>query len=182
MLVDPTGHVGVCFYGGPAAGDADPNDLSTTTQLCLALDEKGLLGKKWDTFNNRAKDVQAAYDFILNVLANAETGEPVVIGGYSWGGGAALELAKMLNEAGDTSEVSDNVLRAINVYAGAQDFPTSDGIENLKGALNVEGSNPVGGEATRFSLMNVERGDLNPRTRDQITRLMQRPWLPLNFR
>ena len=56
------------------------------------------------------------------------------------------------------------------------------GIENLQGALNVEGSNPEGGEATHFSLMNVERGHLNPRTRDQITRLMQRPWLPLNRR
>ena len=224
ILVDPTGHVGVCFYGGPAAGDADPNDLSTTTQLCLALNEEGLLGSEWLTFNNRAKDVKEAYDYILRVLATAKLGEPVVIVGYSWGGGAALELAKMLNEAGDnpvtvdmlvtidpvtnlrdlqptmmgfdildavigtrrspynTSEVSNNVMRAINVYAGAQDFPTSEGIENLKGALNVEGSNPAGGEATHFSLMNVERGDLNPRTRDQITRFMQRPWLPMIFR
>ena len=49
------------------------------------------------------------------------------------------------------------------------------GIENLQGALNVEGSNPEGGEATHFSLMNVERGDLNPRTSDQITGLLQRP-------
>ncbi len=79
----------------------------------------------------------------------------------------------------NTSEVSDNVMRAINVYAGAQDFPTSEGIENLQGALNVEGSNPGGGEATHFSLMNVERGHLNPRTKDQITGLLQRrPWLP----
>ena len=224
VLIDPTGHVGVCFYGGPALGDADPNDMSTTTQLCGALFEKGLLGKAWYKFNNRAEDVQEAYKYILNVLSSAEPGEPVVIVGYSWGGGAALELAKMLNEAGDnpvtvdtlvtidpvtnlrdleptvmgfgildavigtrkspynTSEVSNNVMRAINVYAGAQDFVTSEGIENLQGALNVEGSNPDGGEATHFSLMNVERGDLNPRTRDQITRLMQRPWLPLNFR
>ncbi len=224
ILVDPTGHVGVCFYDGPAAGDADPNDTSTTTQLCSALGEEKLLGRRWRTFNNRTKDVQEAYDFILTVLATAKPGEPVVIVGYSWGGGAALELAKMLNEAGDspvtvdtlvtidpvtnlrdleptvmgfdildavigtrkspynTSDVSDNVMQAINVYAGSQDFPTSEGIENLQRALNVEGSNPEGGEATHFSLMNVERGDLNPRTSDQITRLMQRPWLPLNFR
>lgn len=82
----------------------------------------------------------------------------------------------------NTAEVSNNVMRAINVYAGAQDFLTSEGIENLQGALNIEGSNPEGGEATHFSLMNVERGDLNPRTSVQITRLMQRPWLPLNLR
>lgn len=224
VLVDPTGHVGVCFYGGPAAGDADPNDNSTTSQLCGILFKEGLLGTEWDTFNNRAKDVKDAYDYILGVLATAEPGEPVVIVGYSWGGGAALELAKMLNEAGDnpvtvdtlvtidpvtnlrdlqptmmgfdildavigtrqssynTSGVSDNVMRAINVYAGAQDFVTSEGIEDLQGALNVEGSNPEGGEATHFSLMNVERGYLNPRTSAQIIGLMQRPWLPMIFR
>ena len=218
-FVDPSGHVGVCFYGGPASGDADPNDMSTTSQLCSNLFREGLLGKEWNPFNNRAKDVMDAYDYVLKVLATADAGEPVVIVGYSWGGGAALELAKMLNEAGDTpvtvdtlvtvdpvawsrgiefdyhgisipgavigsrksayntSEVSDNVLWAINVYAGAQNSPISEGIENLRGALNVQGRNPEGGEATHFSLMNVERGDLNLRTRDQIIGLMQNPWL-----
>ena len=63
----------------------------------------------------------------------------------------------------------------------ARTFFRTEGIENLQGALNVEGSNPEGGEATHFSLMNVERGDLNPRTNAQIIGLMQRPWLPMIF-
>ena len=218
--IDPSGHVGVCFNGGPRPGDADEDNKTTLGQLCDELGAEGLLGEEWVIYNNRVKDIKKAYKFIMEELERAaEEGrdEPVVIVGYSYGGAAALELVDMLNQLktyidlplvpdfviaygrddpthvdvlvtldpftkgrlqvrGDnpyvTSKVSSNVGRAYNVYAGAQDIVVMEGIENLQGAMNVEGVDSKGNEATHTTLMTTEEGNLNPKTLHKVMFLM----------
>jgi RHS repeat-associated protein len=91
---DPTGHIAVCFRGAPNSNkEEDPGNVFF--QLCrqgLAAGgyDESVHGKIMEFDFNRVEDMQTAFQAILR----RNRDEPVIVIGHSWGGAAALRLAK----------------------------------------------------------------------------------------
>ncbi|MCB9139738.1 MAG: hypothetical protein H6642_15455 [Caldilineaceae bacterium] len=135
-FVDPSGHIGVCFQGSRAA---ETEEGSTTQQLCQNLSEMYLLGNPVDgvtyrTFANDADDIQAAFDWIQGIEKDNPDGYgPLIVIGYSWGGGGALEFANMLNKA----DIGINGLVLIDPVQEMRGVSGQSGLDNF-GAMAVE--------------------------------------------
>ena len=184
-------------------------------KMCEKLAGKGLFGESgdWQPYNNTLPQIWAAYSRVLQARKD-HPDEPVVLIGYSYGGAAVLELARMLNEdptffgqdpvpvdaavtidpvtfargawrtfGWATDEVSPNVKRTLNLYAGSDQqqpirprqgdsmglgLSTSNstsgilnGKEHLDGALNVEVADRNGGQTNHFSIMGEQNGPVN---------------------
>lgn len=168
-------------------------------QMCGDLAERGYLEGAWFGFNNTLSQLWEAYHKIL-AAKEANPAESVTIVGYSYGGAAALELAKMLNTdpvlvgkdpvrvgtlitiepvtfarslrtfGWNTSGLSDNVDRSLNLWAGeteekfpdgypvihGQPAPFLNGQEEIEGALNVQVVGRVSEVTNHFSIMYPE--------------------------
>ena len=95
---DPSGHQGVCIYGGWGSRAEDEGETTTAT-LCEELYAAGLLGKLAPIIVNADDfDSYGAMIAAINNTANMP-GEPLSIIGYSSGASQALEVAWALNDA-----------------------------------------------------------------------------------
>jgi pimeloyl-ACP methyl ester carboxylesterase len=98
---DPTGHIAICFHGGPQNDQGVALDASFS-QLCSeGLREGGYDPKTHGTIialKNSDDDIDFALRQILAAQA-ANPYEPVILVGHSWGGAAAMDLAQRLNDA-----------------------------------------------------------------------------------
>ena len=113
---DPSGHIAVCFKGG--VGDSSEEaPIEGFLQNCRQslLDggyDESVHGKIWTLYNGEGA-IQRGYDEILLAMEN-NPDQPVIIAGYSWGGGAALELAYRLSgslsSGNDSPEIGVDLL------------------------------------------------------------------------
>ena len=205
-FVDPSGHIAICFQGAPGSGEANAEDA--IMRICAGLAKNDFFEGDWFRFNNTLPQIWTAYYRVREAKQKNPT-EAVAVLGYSYGGGAALELARLLNEdpklLGEepihvdtlitiepvsvargawrtfgwaTSEVPSNVGRALNLWAGetkesippghfhpSQNFaipaPFLNGMENVKGALNVEIAGRDSEITNHFSIIYPEiEGDV----------------------
>jgi RHS repeat-associated protein len=122
-LVDPTGNYGICFQQGQA--DQDSEDLkqnTPVTQMCRDLAEQGFFGASgmFDIFGNDPAGIEAALAWLVEMMVE-HPDDPIIVLGYSYGGGGALEFADILAKqpsllhltaSGFSSEVGipDNVI------------------------------------------------------------------------
>jgi len=91
-MIDPSGHVGVCFYGGTEEGGN-----SSTHEMCNQLSQDdNFKDQTWKTFSPLKDGKDGAVQLIQEEL-NKNPNQPVIIIGYSSGGAAALEVADQLN-------------------------------------------------------------------------------------
>lgn len=186
-------------------------------QMCAGLAEEGFFeNTDWYGFGNTLGQIAAAYSLIWDAKQENQN-EPVFLLGYSYGGAAAMELARMLGTENfamreipvdflvtiepvnfgrryfrsmswATSEIPDNVSKALNLWAGTPaeyeylpkersglgrdiSAPYLNGQEDVKGALNVEIAGRVSEVTTHFSIIypeTAEDKEYNQRTYDTI--------------
>jgi RHS repeat-associated protein len=101
-FVDPSGHFGICFQQGPTDQNDDNLDRnSELVQMCTELAENGFFGDSgsFDVFGNDSKGIQAAVNFLRDKMS-LYPDEAIVVMGYSYGGGGALDFAALLDERG----------------------------------------------------------------------------------
>ncbi len=94
-FIDPFGHFGVCFQGG----QADEPGTGFTEQICKDLADAGDFGpsKQYKVFANSNEGIEAARIYLF-MMQKMYPDDPIVVLGYSWGGGAALEFVTFLND------------------------------------------------------------------------------------
>ena len=100
---DPSGHIGVCFTGAPMISGEVEVATDNLMRMCEGMFNDGMFGaaSTWGRYRNTLSDLWKAFGLIQEELAKAKAEnrqEPVILIGYSWGGAAAMELARMLNE------------------------------------------------------------------------------------
>ena len=97
---DPSGHIAICFKGGPANSYNGDATSEAFYQLCTqALTDAGYDERFHGViqyFGNGNTQITAAELAVRTALAE-NPNQPVFILGYSWGGAAALDLADHLN-------------------------------------------------------------------------------------
>ncbi|MCB9139740.1 MAG: RHS repeat-associated core domain-containing protein [Caldilineaceae bacterium] len=97
---DPGGHYAICFQPGKALGyEAGLKNVDTSTamwDLCQTLYNDRLLGSEWQIFGNDPDGAKAALKFLEDMQAKYPD-ESFILLGYSWGGGGALEFARLLD-------------------------------------------------------------------------------------
>ena len=137
---DPSGHIAVCFQGGPDSWFKSEDEV--TNSVCSSgLEAAGYEGEYKYYVSNGHWEQQWARQAIKNALAQAEAEnrfEPVILIGHSWGGSAVRELANLLNEDGitvDAAIVIEYVPR--QAQSGIPDFP--DNINSLYNIYAVDG-------------------------------------------
>jgi hypothetical protein len=104
-FIDPTGHYGLCIQGGTQDAVQLEGPLF---DMCQDMALNGDFGEVGDcttdptdfdaaclVITNNNRDVASGEEWLLN--HNRRDAEDVTVIGYSWGGGAALELAWHLN-------------------------------------------------------------------------------------
>jgi hypothetical protein len=102
-LIDPTGNFGICFQQGTAdqanIGDED-NAAKPLSQICQDLNDKGYFGESGEAriFGNDIAGLEAAIAYLVEMMA-LYPDEEIVVLGYSYGGGGALEFTHLLSEA-----------------------------------------------------------------------------------
>jgi len=187
IFIDPDGEDVVVVLGGldmMSQGDAGTaadiaNDLNTwaTDNNIKDFSAKPFVS---DAFDN-VKDNIMSY---INDNYDAESGEKLIISGYSWGGDTSVELAEALKEAGIDIDLLITVDAAKGPRSGGN---IGDGVDreipnNVKEATNYYQDKPSplrshGAEATaadpsKTSVMNVkvttegtEHGNIDEQTR-----------------
>ncbi len=93
--IDPSGNFGVCFEGGQA--DTVDGD-GFASQICEDLANDGAFGpsKEYKVFANNNEGIDQAHMYMIYMMMMFPN-DPIVILGYSWGGGAALEFVTYLS-------------------------------------------------------------------------------------
>ncbi len=119
-FTDPTGHFGICFEGGQA--DTVDGD-GFASQICEDLAKDGAFGpsKQKKVFPNSNKGIEAARIYMF-IMQKMYPDDPIVVLGYSWGGGAALEFVTFLNDH-DPSIVIDALILIDPVVKGRNTIP-----------------------------------------------------------
>jgi RHS repeat-associated protein len=127
---DPSGHVAVCFHGGPnTGGKGEGEAVSPIHEICnAALDAAGYDQTRLIAWYNGGLSKWEAIDLIL-----ANPDEPTILIGHSWGGAAALEVASMLN---DMSVGVDLLITIDPEPFGRRAMPTAVP-DNVKQAVNI---------------------------------------------
>ncbi len=114
MYTDPSGHYGICFNGGFDSGaeSGEKANLKTPTYtLCTSLAEQGFFGEsgEYSVYASSPKGAVEALGF-LEEMQDAYPDERFVLVGYSYGGGGALEFARLVSP--------NNYLRQFIGYGG----------------------------------------------------------------
>ncbi|MCE7980175.1 MAG: hypothetical protein DYG89_03215 [Caldilinea sp. CFX5] len=125
---DPSGHYAICFQEGFRSGnETDTPDLTTVVNtLCSELAERGLLGKsgQYGLFGSGQEGIEKAMEF-LSQMQQAHPDEEFILIGYSFGGGAALEFARLLDPwFGDSTKV--DVMITIDPVVSTRGWPVID--------------------------------------------------------
>ena len=101
-MIDPSGHIAVCFNGGyKNTGTEASEETQTTTanKVCTdALADAGYdpsIHGEVHHLQNGASGINRAVELILEAAQNGD--QPIIIFGYSWGGAAALKTAQDLS-------------------------------------------------------------------------------------
>ena len=107
LYIDPFGHFGVCFQGGTG----DEPGTGFTEQLCKQLADNGDFGpsKQYKVFANSNEGIEAARIYLF-MMQKMYPDDPIVVLGYSWGGGAALEFVSFLDYYVPSTEIDALVL------------------------------------------------------------------------
>jgi pimeloyl-ACP methyl ester carboxylesterase len=94
---DPSGHVAVCFQGGPQANNNKELDSSFYNFCTQSLLEAGYDEDQHGPILYYIYNGSAAKRDAINAILNRGANEPAIVIGYSYGGAAALEVAKELS-------------------------------------------------------------------------------------
>ena len=100
MYTDPSGHYGICFNEGTFAGEEKGNNAAPSTvvsTLCGSLAEDGFFGEsgRYGVFGSGRSGADAALEF-LTEMQTEYPDERFVLVGFSYGGAAALEFARLV--------------------------------------------------------------------------------------
>lgn len=102
-MVDPSGHLGICFQQGRNADDT----TTALTQMCEELANQGLFGPNKDlfkVFESSPEGAKAALEWLNEILGQDQyANEEIFLLGFSYGGAAAIEFAWLLNDMGGKS-------------------------------------------------------------------------------
>ena len=114
-LIDPSGHIAICFNGGPKNTGAYQEEEKAEHTVC----EEALTQAGFDPENekhgsiHRLQNGKEAIDEAVRLILEAEkNGEMIMLFGYSWGGAAALKTAQIVGR-----------VEAGPVYSGAPIVP-----------------------------------------------------------
>ncbi|MCL4872263.1 MAG: RHS repeat-associated core domain-containing protein [Anaerolineae bacterium] len=109
LMVDPSGHLGICFQQGQNNSETD----TALSQMCEELAGKGVFGPNrnlFKVFESSPEGAKAALEWLNEILAQDQyANEEVFLFGFSYGGAAAIEFAWLLNDRGGKSYMGVDV-------------------------------------------------------------------------
>ncbi|WP_420627690.1 hypothetical protein [Candidatus Leptofilum sp.] len=160
---DPSGHYAVCFQQGRATDD----EVTALSQICQELADSGAFGASgvYEVFENTEDGAIEALEWLAMMLGEGGelygVDEPFVLVGFSWGGGAALEFAKLLD--GRINITIDALVTIDPVLSGREEFGREFvDIQNVTIPENVDSAYNIYATEDAFGILRpFDQGEQN---------------------